>query len=150
MRSRVLENHARTWEEKEKITHYKAVPELDEKYRKKKIVVNDGAGLSISEKMRRQVRGLTQAAANAQDGISVVQTAEGALNEVEDMLQSIREGAAVSLYMQRIRYFVNKMCLLSLQMGWFCAMMLAHILTFLSVGGHSVTAKIRNEGELCN
>ena len=111
---------------------------------------DDAAGLSISEKMRRQVRGLTQAAANAQDGISVVQTAEGALNEVEDMLQSIREGAAVSLYMQRIRYFANKMCLLSLQMGWFCAMMLAHILTFLSVGGHSVTAKIRNEGELCN
>ena len=108
---------------------------------------DDAAGLSISEKMRRQVRGLTQAAANAQDGISVVQTAEGALNEVEDMLQSIREGAAVSLYMQRIRYFANKMCLLSLQMGWFCAMMLAHILTFLSVGGRSVTAKIRNEGD---
>ena len=100
--------------------------------------------------MRRQVRGLTQAATNAQDGISVVQTAEGALNEVEDMLQSIREGAAVSLHMLRIRYFVNKMCLLTLQMGWFCAMMLAHILTFLSVGGRSVTAKIRNEGELCN
>ena len=97
--------------------------------------------------MRRQVRGLTQAAANAQDGISVVQTAEGALNEVEDMLQSIREGAAVSLHMLRIRYFANKMCLLSLQMCWFCAMMLAHILTFLSVGGRSVTAKIRNEGD---
>lgn len=91
MRSRVLENHARTWEEKEKITHYKAVPELDEKYRKKKIVVNDGAGLSISEKMRRQVRGLTQASANAQDGISAVQTAEGALNEVHDMLQRMNE-----------------------------------------------------------
>ena len=52
---------------------------------------DDAAGLSISEKMRRQVRGLTQAAANAQDGISVVQTAEGALNEVEDMLQRMNE-----------------------------------------------------------
>ena len=52
---------------------------------------DDAAGLSISEKMRRQVRGLTQASANAQDGISVVQTAEGALNEVEDMLQRMNE-----------------------------------------------------------
>ena len=52
---------------------------------------DDAAGLSISEKMRRQVRGLTQASANAQDGISCVQTAEGALNEVQDMLQRINE-----------------------------------------------------------
>ena len=52
---------------------------------------DDAAGLSISEKMRRQVRGLSQASANAQDGISVVQTAEGALNEVEDMLQRMNE-----------------------------------------------------------
>ncbi|MCH5250903.1 MAG: flagellin [Lachnospiraceae bacterium] len=52
---------------------------------------DDAAGLAISEKMRRQVRGLTQAAANAQDGISVVQTAEGALNEVHDMLQRMNE-----------------------------------------------------------
>lgn len=52
---------------------------------------DDAAGLSISEKMRRQVRGLTQASANAQDGISCVQTAEGALNEVEDMLQRMNE-----------------------------------------------------------
>ena len=43
--------------------------------------------LSISEKMRKQIRGLTQASSNAQDGISAVQTAEGALNEVQDMLQ---------------------------------------------------------------
>ncbi|MDE6963763.1 MAG: flagellin, partial [Lachnospiraceae bacterium] len=48
---------------------------------------DDAAGLSISEKMRRQIRGLTQASKNAQDGISCVQTAEGALNEVHDMLQ---------------------------------------------------------------
>jgi len=48
---------------------------------------DDAAGLAISEKMRRQVKGLTQASANAQDGISCVQTAEGALAEVHDMLQ---------------------------------------------------------------
>ena len=52
---------------------------------------DDAAGLAISEKMRRQVRGLTQATANAQDGISCVQTAEGALNEVHDMLQRMNE-----------------------------------------------------------
>jgi len=52
---------------------------------------DDAAGLSISEKMRRQIRGLTQASANAADGISCVQTAEGALNEVHDMLQRINE-----------------------------------------------------------
>ncbi|MDY5701479.1 MAG: flagellin, partial [Lachnospiraceae bacterium] len=48
-------------------------------------------GLSISEKMRKQIRGLTQASLNAQDGISAVQTAEGALNEVQDMLQRANE-----------------------------------------------------------
>ena len=48
---------------------------------------DDAAGLSISEKMRRQIRGLTQASANAQDGISFVQTADGALTEVHDMIQ---------------------------------------------------------------
>ena len=52
---------------------------------------DDAAGLSISEKMRRQIRGLTQASLNAEDGISCVQTAEGALNEVHDMLQRINE-----------------------------------------------------------
>ena len=52
---------------------------------------DDAAGLSISEKMRRQIRGLTQASSNAQDGISMVQTAEGALNEVHDMLQRMNE-----------------------------------------------------------
>lgn len=52
---------------------------------------DDAAGLSISEKMRRQIRGLTQASKNAQDGISCVQTAEGALNEVHDMLQRMNE-----------------------------------------------------------
>jgi len=52
---------------------------------------DDAAGLSISEKMRRQIRGLTQASANAQDGISSVQTAEGALTEVHAMLQRMDE-----------------------------------------------------------
>ena len=52
---------------------------------------DDAAGLSISEKMRRQMRGLTQASSNAEDGISAVQTAEGALNEVHDMLQRMNE-----------------------------------------------------------
>ena len=52
---------------------------------------DDAAGLSISEKMRKQIRGLTQASANAQDGISTVQTAEGALTEVHDMLQRMNE-----------------------------------------------------------
>ena len=52
---------------------------------------DDAAGLSISEKMRRQMRGLTQAAANAQDGISMVQIGEGALNEVHDMLHRANE-----------------------------------------------------------
>ena len=52
---------------------------------------DDAAGLAISEKMRRQIRGLTQASLNAQDGISYVQTAEGALNEVHDILQRANE-----------------------------------------------------------
>ncbi len=52
---------------------------------------DDAAGLSISEKMRKQIRGLDQASTNAQDGISAVQTAEGALTEVHVMLQSMNE-----------------------------------------------------------
>lgn len=52
---------------------------------------DDAAGLAISEKMRKQVRGLTQASSNAEDGISAVQTAEGALTEVHDMLQRMNE-----------------------------------------------------------
>ena len=52
---------------------------------------DDAAGLSISEKMRKQIRGLDQASANAEDGISSVQTAEGALQEVTDMLQRMNE-----------------------------------------------------------
>ncbi len=52
---------------------------------------DDAAGLAISEKMRRQVRGLTQASANSADGISCIQTAEGALTEVHDILQRMNE-----------------------------------------------------------
>lgn len=52
---------------------------------------DDAAGLSISEKMRAQIRGLEQAARNAQDGISLIQTAEGALQEVHAILQRMRE-----------------------------------------------------------
>ena len=52
---------------------------------------DDAAGLSISEKMRKQIRGLTQASLNASDGISAVQTTEGALHEVQDMLQRMNE-----------------------------------------------------------
>ena len=52
---------------------------------------DDAAGLSISEKMRGQIRGLEQGSTNAQDGISLIQTAEGALNEVHSILQRMRE-----------------------------------------------------------
>jgi flagellin len=52
---------------------------------------DDAAGLSISEKLRTQVRGLAQAQKNAQDGISMIQTAEGAMTEIHDMLQRMRE-----------------------------------------------------------
>ena len=52
---------------------------------------DDAAGLSISEKMRGQIRGLEQASTNAQDGISLIQTAEGALNEVHSVIQRMRE-----------------------------------------------------------
>ncbi len=57
---------------------------------------DDAAGLTISEKMRAQVRGLDQASANAQDGISLIQTAEGALQETQDILQRMRELAVQS------------------------------------------------------
>ncbi len=52
---------------------------------------DDAAGLAISEKMRAQIRGLDQAARNSQDGISLIQTAEGALNETHSILQRMRE-----------------------------------------------------------
>lgn len=58
---------------------------------------DDAAGLAISEKMRGQIRGLNQAASNAQDGISLIQTAEGALNETHAILQRMREIATQSV-----------------------------------------------------
>ena len=57
---------------------------------------DDAAGLAISEKMRGQIRGLNQASSNAQDGISLIQTAEGALNETHAILQRMRELAVQS------------------------------------------------------
>jgi len=57
---------------------------------------DDAAGLAISEKMRGQIRGLKQASRNAQDGISLIQTAEGALNETHAILQRMRELAVQS------------------------------------------------------
>ena len=71
---------------------------------------DNAAGLAISEKMRRQVRGLTQASTNAQDGVSAVQTAEGALNEVHDMLQRMNElavQAANDTNMSTDRSYIN-------------------------------------------
>ncbi len=52
---------------------------------------DDAAGLAISDKMKSQIRGLDMAAKNAEDGVSLVQTAEGSMNEVSDMLQRMRE-----------------------------------------------------------
>ena len=71
-------------------TQEKSTEKLSSGYKVNR-AADDAAGLSISEKMRRQVRGLTQASLNAQDGISCVQTAEGALQEVQDMLQRMNE-----------------------------------------------------------
>ncbi|SDA44677.1 flagellin [Lachnospiraceae bacterium G11] len=73
-------------------TQAKATEKLSSGYKINR-AADDAAGLSISEKMRKQIRGLTQASANAQDGISAVQTAEGALTEVHDMLQRMNEQA---------------------------------------------------------
>jgi flagellin len=71
-------------------TQAKSTEKLSSGYRVNR-AADDAAGLAISEKMRKQIRGLTQASSNAQDGISAVQTAEGALNEVQDMLQRMNE-----------------------------------------------------------
>ncbi len=68
----------------------KAMEKLSSGYRVNR-AADDAAGLAISEKMRGQIGGLAQAQRNAQDGISLVQTAEGALNEVHSMLQRMRD-----------------------------------------------------------
>src|SRR5207248_4169003 len=57
---------------------------------------DDAAGLAVSEKLKNQVRGLNQASRNAQDGISLIQTAEGALNETHALLSRMRELAVQS------------------------------------------------------
>lgn len=76
-------------------TSAKTTEKLSSGYRINR-AADDAAGLSISEKMRRLIRGLTQASRNCQDGISMVQTAEGALHEVHDMLQRMNELAVQS------------------------------------------------------
>ena len=68
----------------------KATEKLSSGYRINR-AADDAAGLTISEKMRKQIRGLDQASTNAQDGVSAVQTAEGALTEVHSMLQRMNE-----------------------------------------------------------
>ena len=68
----------------------KSMEKLSSGYRINR-AADDAAGLSISEKMRSQIRGLNQATRNAQDGVSFIQTAEGALNEVSDMLTRLKE-----------------------------------------------------------
>ena len=68
----------------------KAMEKLSSGYRINR-AADDAAGLAISEKMRGQIGGLAQAQRNAQDGVSLVQTAEGALNEVHSMLQRVRD-----------------------------------------------------------
>src|SRR3954453_1171184 len=68
----------------------KSMEKLSSGYRINR-AADDAAGLAISEKMRAQIGGLAQAQRNAQDGVSLVQTAEGALNEVHSMLSRIRE-----------------------------------------------------------
>src|SRR6187431_1043995 len=68
----------------------KSMEKLSSGYRINR-AADDAAGLAISEKMRGQIGGLAQAQRNAQDAISLVQTAEGALNEVHSMLQRVRD-----------------------------------------------------------
>lgn len=68
----------------------KSTEKLSSGYRVNR-AADDAAGLSISEKMRKQIRGLSQASTNAEDGVSCVQTAEGALTEVHSMLQRMNE-----------------------------------------------------------
>ena len=70
--------------------HLKSLEKLNSGYKLNR-AADDAAGLSISEKMRAQIRGLNQAVRNVEDGISFVQTAEGALSEVQDMMHRIHE-----------------------------------------------------------
>src|SRR5659263_279081 len=74
---------------------------------------DDAAGLSISEKMRSQIKGLTQAVRNAQDGVSFIQTAEGALSEVSDMLIRVKE---LSVQVQNGTYNIADQANIGLEM----------------------------------
>ena len=71
-------------------TQAKATEKLSSGYKINR-AADDAAGLTISEKMRKQIKGLDQASTNAEDGVSAVQTAEGALTEVHSMLQRMNE-----------------------------------------------------------
>ena len=84
----------------------KAMEKLSSGYRINR-AADDAAGLTISEKLRGQIGGLAQANRNTSDAVSLVQTAEGALNEVHSMLQRVRE-LAVQFARQGIR--VNALC----------------------------------------
>ena len=71
---------------------------------------DDASGLAVSEKMRSQIRGLNQASTNAQNGISFIQTAEGYLQESEDILQRLRELAIQSsngIYSDEDRMYIQ-------------------------------------------
>src|SRR5438270_619107 len=72
------------------LTYSKSVQKLSSGLRINR-AADDAAGLAISEKLRAQIRGIAQASRNAEDGIALVQTAEGALNEVHAILQRVRE-----------------------------------------------------------
>jgi flagellin len=73
----------------------KSIEKLSSGYRINR-AADDAAGLAISEKMRSQIRGLDQGSSNAQDGISMIQTAEGAMSETQDMLQRLKTLATQS------------------------------------------------------
>ena len=68
----------------------KSIERLSSGYRINR-AADDAAGMAISQKMKMQIRGLEQASDNASDGVSILQTAEGAMNEIEAMLQRMRE-----------------------------------------------------------
>jgi flagellin len=90
-----IQNNVEAFNTHRQLTHTslqasKAMEKLSSGYRINR-AADDAAGLAISEKMRGQIGGLAQAQRNAQDGISLVQTAEGALTEVHSMLQRVRD-----------------------------------------------------------
>ena len=76
-------------------SHSMATEKLSSGYKINR-AADDAAGLAISEKMRKQIRGLTQASSNAQDGISAVQTAEGALTEVHSFSEADRKSTRLN------------------------------------------------------